>query len=140
MWEISAVNYNSFRSECLKEATECDIIIEGEKVEQAKDFEYLGSLFTNDGKHKIYRRVNKRNKVNGVLLAVINSKSVSLQARLVIHSEILILTSTYGSDAGYGRRKIKEGSMQYRCDRCVIREECLGKIDIETVMLERGVV
>ncbi|GBP38947.1 hypothetical protein EVAR_95697_1 [Eumeta japonica] len=29
--------------------TECDILIEGEKVEQVKEFAYLGSLFTNDG-------------------------------------------------------------------------------------------
>ncbi|GBP07789.1 hypothetical protein EVAR_77985_1 [Eumeta japonica] len=30
--------------------TECDIFIEGEKVVQAKEFLYLGSLFTNDYK------------------------------------------------------------------------------------------
>ncbi|GBP26823.1 hypothetical protein EVAR_81188_1 [Eumeta japonica] len=31
--------------------TECDILIESEKVEQEKEFVYLGSLFTNDDKH-----------------------------------------------------------------------------------------
>ncbi|GBP51117.1 hypothetical protein EVAR_31842_1 [Eumeta japonica] len=31
--------------------TECDILIEGEKVEQVKEFVYLGSLFTNYDKH-----------------------------------------------------------------------------------------
>ncbi|GBP63058.1 hypothetical protein EVAR_87430_1 [Eumeta japonica] len=42
--------------------TECDIIIKGEKAEQVKEFVYLGSLFTNDGKHDRYieRRGNVR--------------------------------------------------------------------------------
>ncbi|GBP95731.1 hypothetical protein EVAR_66618_1 [Eumeta japonica] len=35
---------------------------------------------------------------------------------------------------------MKVGSMQWRCDRCVACVECLGKIDVETVMLESGVV
>ncbi|GBP92836.1 hypothetical protein EVAR_66963_1 [Eumeta japonica] len=37
--------------------------------------------------------------------------------------------------AEYGRRKIKVESMQWRCDRCVVCVECLGKIDVEIVML-----
>ncbi|GBP57097.1 hypothetical protein EVAR_36765_1 [Eumeta japonica] len=31
--------------------TECDILIESAKVEQVKEFVYLDSVFTNDGKH-----------------------------------------------------------------------------------------
>ncbi|GBP25728.1 hypothetical protein EVAR_12208_1 [Eumeta japonica] len=37
---------------------------------------------------------------------------------------------------GYGRRKIKVG----QCGGDVIAVECLGNIDVETVMLESGVV
>ncbi|GBP61234.1 hypothetical protein EVAR_45253_1 [Eumeta japonica] len=33
-----------------KRTTEFNILIEGEKVEQVKEFVYLGSLFTDDGK------------------------------------------------------------------------------------------
>ncbi|GBP95044.1 hypothetical protein EVAR_64276_1 [Eumeta japonica] len=67
---------------------ECDILIEGEKVEQVKEFVYLGSLFTNDGKHDrdIGRRINAGNKVHGDLLAVMNSKNVSQQMRLAFHN------------------------------------------------------
>ncbi|GBP89022.1 hypothetical protein EVAR_36617_1 [Eumeta japonica] len=32
---------------------------------------------------------------------------------------------------GYGRRKMRVGSMKWRCDRCVVRVECLGKIDVQ---------
>ncbi|GBP12756.1 hypothetical protein EVAR_6090_1 [Eumeta japonica] len=96
--------------------TECDILIEDEKVEQAKEFVYLGSLFTNDGKHDkdIERRVNMGNKVNGALLAIMNSKSVSRQARLAIHNGVLNPKPCFCNivKAGYGRRKMKVGSMQ----------------------------
>ncbi|GBP42129.1 hypothetical protein EVAR_21133_1 [Eumeta japonica] len=45
--------------------TECDILIEGEKVEQVKEFVYLRSQFTNDGKHgrDIEKGVDEGNKV-----------------------------------------------------------------------------
>ncbi|GBP33573.1 hypothetical protein EVAR_28729_1 [Eumeta japonica] len=36
---------------------------------------------------------------------------------------------------GYGSRKMKVGSMQWRRDRCVVCVECLGKTDVEIVML-----
>ncbi|GBP63068.1 hypothetical protein EVAR_87440_1 [Eumeta japonica] len=87
--------------------TECDIIIKGEKAEQVKEFVYLGSLFTNDGKHDRYieRRGNVVNQVNGTLLAIMNSKSVSRQARLAVHSEALILTLMYGSESWIWQKK-----------------------------------
>ncbi|GBP23514.1 hypothetical protein EVAR_12794_1 [Eumeta japonica] len=80
-------------------STDCDILIEALKVEQVKEFVYLGSLFTNDGKHDrdIEGRMNAGNKVNGALLAIMNSKSVSRKARLVIHNGVLIPTLMYGS-------------------------------------------
>ncbi|GBP40204.1 hypothetical protein EVAR_37605_1 [Eumeta japonica] len=34
--------------------TECDVLIEGEKVEQGKEFAYSGSLFTNDERLSIH--------------------------------------------------------------------------------------
>ncbi|GBP06326.1 hypothetical protein EVAR_3643_1 [Eumeta japonica] len=120
--------------------TECDILIEREKVEQVKEFVYLGSLFTNDGKHDrdIERRVNAGNKSNGSLLALMNSRSVSRQARLAIHNGVLIPTLMYVVKAGYDRRKMK--SIHKRYDRSVVCVECLRKIDGEIVILGSGVV
>ncbi|GBP92565.1 hypothetical protein EVAR_56662_1 [Eumeta japonica] len=70
--------------------TECDKLIEGEKVEQVKSFIYLGSLFTDDGKldRDIVRKENTENEVNEDLLAIMNSKNVSRQACLAIHNEV----------------------------------------------------
>ncbi|GBP26889.1 hypothetical protein EVAR_16471_1 [Eumeta japonica] len=73
----------------------------GEKVEHVKEFVYLGSLFTNDGKHDrdIERKVNAGNNVNGALLANMNTKSVSRPARLAIHNGVLMPTLVYGSES-----------------------------------------
>ncbi|GBP50611.1 hypothetical protein EVAR_28801_1 [Eumeta japonica] len=88
--------------------TESDILIEGEKVEQMKEFVYLGSLFTNDGKHDrdIERRVKAGNKMNRALLAIMNGKSVSQQTHgLAIHNGVLISMFMYGSESWKWRAK-----------------------------------
>ncbi|GBP15970.1 hypothetical protein EVAR_12550_1 [Eumeta japonica] len=80
---------------------EYDTHIKSEKVEQVKEFAYLGSLFTNDGKQDrdIESRVNTRNKANGALLAIMNSKYVSRQVHLAIHNGVLIPTLMYDSES-----------------------------------------
>jgi hypothetical protein len=52
--------------------TNCEIFINGEKVEQVKEFVYLGSLFTRDGKcdSDIERRVNAGNMETFVMLCM----------------------------------------------------------------------
>ncbi|KAI5639977.1 reverse transcriptase (RNA-dependent DNA polymerase) domain-containing protein [Phthorimaea operculella] len=66
--------------------TESTIMIEEERVEQVKEFVYLGSKFTSDGKCEsdIERRVNAGNMVNGALHAFMNSQKVSNKARLAV--------------------------------------------------------
>ncbi|GBO99699.1 hypothetical protein EVAR_795_1 [Eumeta japonica] len=78
--------------------SECDIHIE---VDQVKEFIYSGSLYTTDGKHDtdIERRVNAGIKKNGALLAIMNSKSVSRNARLTLHNDGLISTLMYGNES-----------------------------------------
>ncbi|GBP92531.1 hypothetical protein EVAR_61850_1 [Eumeta japonica] len=90
-----------------KRTTDCDILIEGEKIEQVKEFVYLGSLFTNDNKHDIdmERKVNAGNKANATLLAIMNTKSVSRQARLAIHNGVLIPALMYGSESWVWQKK-----------------------------------
>ncbi|GBP21463.1 hypothetical protein EVAR_12064_1 [Eumeta japonica] len=104
--------------ESSESTTECDILIEGGKVERLKEWLDLGGLFTKDDERDrdIERRVNAGNKVNGVLLAIMDSKSALRQTCLAIYKGVLIPTLM---KAGYGGRKMKVGSMQWRCDRCV---------------------
>ncbi|GBP00795.1 hypothetical protein EVAR_77003_1 [Eumeta japonica] len=81
--------------------TEYDILIEGEKVEQEKEFVYFGSLFTNDGEHNtdVEKKVNTGNKVKGALFAFMNSKSVSRQVHLAIHNGIIIPILMNGNES-----------------------------------------
>ncbi|KAI5640813.1 reverse transcriptase (RNA-dependent DNA polymerase) domain-containing protein [Phthorimaea operculella] len=81
--------------------TECNIMIEEERVEQVKEFVYLGSKFTSDGKCEsdIERRVNAGNMVNGALHAFMNSQKVSNKARLAVHRGVLVPTLMYGSES-----------------------------------------
>ncbi|GBP69668.1 hypothetical protein EVAR_49920_1 [Eumeta japonica] len=59
-------------------------------------------LLTNDGKHD---KVNVENKVNGALLAIMNSKSVSKQDNFPLHNGVLIPTLVYGSESWVWRKK-----------------------------------
>ncbi|GBP35362.1 hypothetical protein EVAR_20735_1 [Eumeta japonica] len=103
-----------------KSTNECDILIESEKVEQAKKFVYSGGMFTNNGKHDRYiqKRVNPGNKVNEALLVIMNSKSVSRQVRLAVRNGILILTLIYGSESRVWQKKNESriNAVKMRCD------------------------
>ncbi|GBP79061.1 hypothetical protein EVAR_58729_1 [Eumeta japonica] len=136
--------------------TKCDILIEGEKGEQVKKFVYLGSPFINDDKHDrdIGRRMNAINKVNGALLAIMNSKSVSRQVSPAIHNGVLIPTLMYGSESWVWQKKNKSRinavemrSLRSTCgvfrkDKCRkgdVRERCVLKEDAVTTV-EKGML
>ncbi|KAI5632627.1 reverse transcriptase (RNA-dependent DNA polymerase) domain-containing protein [Phthorimaea operculella] len=89
--------------------TECNIIIEEERVEQMKEFVYLGSKFTSDGKSEsdIERRVNAGNMVIGALHAFMNSQKVSNKARLAVHRGVLVPTLMYGSESWVWQKIMK---------------------------------
>ncbi|GBP52205.1 hypothetical protein EVAR_87590_1 [Eumeta japonica] len=129
---------------------------DGEKVEQVKEFVYLGSLFTNDGKHdrNIKRRVNAGNKMNGALLAIMNSKSILLQARLTNHNGVLILTLMSGIESCVWWKKNESGInavemrslrnmcgvfQKGRCRNSAARERCGLKEDV-MIRVERGML
>ncbi|GBP27693.1 hypothetical protein EVAR_12739_1 [Eumeta japonica] len=90
---------------------ECDIYIEDERIKQVEEFVYLGYLFINDGIHNtnMERRVNAGNKLNGTLLAIMNSKIISRQAHFNIHSGVLIPKLMYGCENWVWQKKNKSG-------------------------------
>jgi hypothetical protein len=87
--------------------TNCEIFINGEKVEQVKEFVYLGSMFTRDGKcdSDIERRVNAGNMVCGALHAFMGSRVVSKKAQLAVHNGVLLPTLMYGSESWVWQKK-----------------------------------
>ena len=136
--------------------TDCNIVIDGEKVEEVKEFVYLGSKFTKDGtcESDIERRVNAGNMVNGALYAFMNSQKVSQKARLAVHRGVLVPTLMYGSESWVWQKKHKSkiNAVEMRalrsmcglklCDRVknsVIREKCGVKEDVVT-KIEKGML
>ncbi|GBP49869.1 Protein YIF1B-B [Eumeta japonica] len=125
--------------------TECDILIGNEKVKQVEKLVYLGSLFKNDGKddRDIERRVNVGNEMNGALLAIKNSKTVSQQSRLAIHNGVLIPTLMYGGKSWLWQKKnesrinaVEMRSLRSMCrvsrkDKCRNNDEWMVKYDQE---------
>ncbi|GBP28602.1 hypothetical protein EVAR_85801_1 [Eumeta japonica] len=106
--------------------TECDILIEGEDIE---------------------RRVSARNKVNGALLAFIDSKSISRKERLAIRNEVLIPTLMNGTECWVWQKKNESrinavvirslrsmcgASWKDRCRNSYVRERCGLKEDVVT--------
>jgi hypothetical protein len=87
--------------------TLCEIFVNGEKVEQVKEFVYLGSMFTRDGKYDsdIVRRVNAGNSVNGALHAFMNRWVVSKKAQLAVHNGVLLPTLMHGSESWVWQKK-----------------------------------
>lgn len=141
------------RDECM---TECDIMIGGEKIEQVREFVYLGSMFTRDGKYEgdVERRVKAGNRVNGALHAFMSSQKVSNRARLAVHRGVLVPTLMYGSDSWVWQKKdeskinaVEMRALRSMCgvkisDRIrnsVIRERCGMKDDVVT-LIEKGML
>ncbi|KAI5637059.1 acetyl-CoA carboxylase, central region domain-containing protein [Phthorimaea operculella] len=131
-------------------------MIEEERVEQVKEFVYLGSKFTSDGKCEsdIERRVNAGNMVNGALHAFMNSQKVSNKARLAVHRGVLVPTLMYGSESWVWQKKHESRinavemralrsmigvKLSDRIRNSVIRERCGLKEDIVTG-IEKGML
>ncbi|KAI5643560.1 hypothetical protein NE865_04362 [Phthorimaea operculella] len=126
------------------------------QLEQVKEFVYLGSKFTSDGKCEsdIERRVNAGNMVNGALHAFMNSQKVSNKARLAVHRGVLVPTLMYGSESWVWQKKHESRinavemralrsmigvKLSDRIRNSVIRERCGIKEDIVTG-IEKGML
>ncbi|GBP73243.1 hypothetical protein EVAR_55009_1 [Eumeta japonica] len=97
--------------------------------------------------------MNAGNKVNGALLAIMNSKSVSQQARMVIHNGVLFPMLMYGIESWVWQKKnesrinaVKMQSLrsmgESRKDRyrnSDVRERCGLKVDVVT-RVERAIM
>ncbi|GBP24944.1 hypothetical protein EVAR_12611_1 [Eumeta japonica] len=70
--------------------TKCNVHIDGEKVEQVKEFVYLDTLFTNGGKHDrdIKRRVNAGNKCNRCVVCVRSLGNIDMVTVILENSVI----------------------------------------------------
>ena len=139
-----------------EELTGCEIMIENERVEQVKEFVYLGCMFTRDGlcEGDIERRVRAGNKVSLSLHSLIGNQNLSQKARLAIHRGMLVPTLTYGSECWVWQKKHESRinavemralrsmcglTLNDRVNNVLIRERCGLKDDVVT-KIEKGML
>ena len=67
-----------------KEISKCSIKIDGVELEQVKQFNYLGSILTSDGRSKVEidRRIGQAKSAFGNMTDILSNKKISIQTRL----------------------------------------------------------
>ena len=67
-----------------KEIPKCSIKIDGVELEQVKQFNYLGSFLTSDGRSKVEidRRIGQAKSAFGNMTNILSNKKISIQTRL----------------------------------------------------------
>ncbi len=83
--------------ECEKE---CKIILNGEEMEEANEFKYLGSIMCKHGgtEGEIRERALQGRRVAGSLGRIMNGRSVSMEVKRDLRNTIIVSTLTYASE------------------------------------------
>ena len=81
--------------------TQCQILLDGEHLEQVSEFKYLGYMLNKKGTDdaKCCRKVSNGRKVAGAIKSLVNAKSLSLECTRVLHESLLLPVLMYGSEA-----------------------------------------
>ncbi len=79
---------------------ECKIILNGEEMEEAIEFKYLGSVICKHGDIEGETRewALQGRKVVGSLECIVNGKSVSMEVKRDLRNTVLVPTRTYASE------------------------------------------
>ena len=78
----------------------CNIIIEGTKLEEVREFKYLGSMLCKYGsmEGEIRERAVKGRQAIGTLGRIMRGRNVSLNVKKGLRNSIVLPTLTYGSE------------------------------------------
>jgi hypothetical protein len=81
--------------------TQCQILLDGEHLEQVSEFKYLGYMLNKKGTDdaECCRKVSNGRKVAGAIKSLVNAKSLSLECTRVLHESLLLPVLMYGSEA-----------------------------------------
>jgi hypothetical protein len=80
---------------------QCQILLDGEQLEQVSEFKYLGYMLNEKGTDdaECCRKVSYGRKVAGAIKSLVNAKSLSLECTRVLHESMLLPVLMYGSEA-----------------------------------------
>jgi hypothetical protein len=83
-----------------EEHTRCQIMLDGEQLEQVSEFKYLGYMLDEKGMDdaECGRKVSSGRKVAGAIRSLVNVKGLSLACSRVLHESMLVPVLMYGSE------------------------------------------
>ena len=83
-----------------KTDTKVNIRLDGDRLEQVKEFTYLGSLMTDDGKciNDIKKRVSLASAVIGLLYKIWKSKQITIKTKVMVYQVLVMPVLLYGAE------------------------------------------
>src|SRR5678815_3157944 len=97
-----------------EDSPQCEVMLDGEQLEQVSEFKYLGYMLDEKGKDdaECSRKVVNGRKVAGAIKSLVNAKGLSLECARVLHEGCLLYTSDAADERSSvdlgGRRIIKK--------------------------------
>ena len=126
----------------------CNILLNGESLEEVEEFKYLGSVISKYGgmDEEIKERTVKGRQAIGTLNTVIKNRKVSMEVKKGLRDSIVLPTLTYGSETWTWNEaqqsKIRAVEMDYLRGACGVtrlERESNERIYNRYGMSERGV-
>jgi len=121
-----------------------DIRLNGEVLEEVESFRYLGSDVAANGglEYEVKHRVNEGCKALGALRKVVNSKSMSMEAKRGLYESVIVPTVLYGAEtwclSAAERKKVDVFEM--KCLRSMLGVTRRDRVRNEMVRERTGVV
>ncbi|KAI8504892.1 hypothetical protein Bbelb_170010 [Branchiostoma belcheri] len=120
-----------------------DIVINNRGLKQVKEFKYLGSIFTEDGKldREIETRVQKANSVSYQLAPLLKHPSIPMETKAKLFNSIFLPTLTYQCQTWTLTKPLERKiiTCEMRCLRRLVNRTRRDKIRNTTIRQMAGV-
>ena len=92
-----------------EEGLECEVCIDGIRVENVSEFKYLGCVLDESGNDEAgcSRKVASGSRVAGTIRSLVNGRSLHLECARVLQESLLVHFLTYGSETKIWREEEK---------------------------------
>ena len=121
----------------------CDINIQGEKLEQVDTFPYLGSLITEDAecRKEVRARLGKGQAIRASLKKIWKSHGISIETKIKLEKALVWPVATYGCES-WTMKKYEEdrlNAFEMKGLRQILRVSWIQKKTNEWVLEKAGV-
>ena len=97
-----------------EEGLECEVCVDGIRLEHVSEFKYLGCVLDESGidEGECSRKVASGRRVAGAIMCLVNAMSLQLECARVLHESLLVPVLMYDSETMIKREK--ERSIRYQ--------------------------